>query len=64
MSFTQTSKKSDRWIYLENIFRNPGAFTDEDFDTSDNTLARIERMKLLWDISLVLYMELKLLKLI
>lgn len=47
MSFTQTSKKSDRWIYLENIFRNPGAFTDEDFDTSDNTLARIERMKLL-----------------
>ncbi|TQS35531.1 hypothetical protein Golomagni_04047 [Golovinomyces magnicellulatus] len=39
--------KKNRWAYLDNILRNPGPFTDDDFDTSDDALDRIERMKIL-----------------
>lgn len=33
--------------YLDSVRRRPGPFTDKDFDTSDEAVSRIERMKLL-----------------
>lgn len=34
-------------LYLDNIRRTPGPFTDEDFDTSEEAASNIERMKVL-----------------
>lgn len=33
--------------YLDNIRRNPGPFTAEDFDTSEEAVTAIERMNIL-----------------
>ncbi|RKF62376.1 NEDD8-activating enzyme E1 catalytic subunit [Erysiphe neolycopersici] len=53
MTSSQPVASQSRWqfslyfeTYLENILRNPGPFTDEDFDTGDDPLSRIERMKI------------------
>jgi len=33
--------------YLKNILRTPGAYTGEDFDTSEDAATNFERMKVL-----------------
>lgn len=46
--YTNTELSSSlRRVYLDNVLRNPGPFTAEDFETSEEAITNIERMRVL-----------------